>query len=136
MKLYLQRTLRGLIPIDDADKEKINKIPFDTPLEFDVKVPRNLGLHKKFFAMLNLAFENQDEFSNFEIFREAIIIGAGYFDRIQRLHGEEVIVAKSISFAKMDNAEFDSLYTACIDTIIDYFSFTKKDFENELAQFY
>ena len=136
MKLYLRRTLRGLIPIDDTDKEKINKIPFHTPLEFEVKVPRNLGLHKKFFAMLNLAFENQDEFRNFQIFREAVIIGAGFFDRVQRLHGEEIIVAKSISFSQMDNEQFEQLYTACIDTIIDYFSLTKKDFENELAQFY
>lgn len=136
MKLYLQRTLRGLMPLDDTDKEKINKIPFDTPLEFDVKVPRNIKLHRKFFAMLNLAFENQDEFKNFQIFREAVIIGSGYFEKVQRLYGEEIILAKSISFANMDNFEFDSLYTACIDTIIGYFNFTKKEFESELAMFY
>ena len=136
MKLYLQRTLRGLMPIDDLDKTKIGKIPFDTPLEFDVKVPRNIKFHRKFFAMLNLAFENQEEFKNFQIFREAVIIGAGFFEKVQRLHGEEIIVAKSISFAQMDNEQFEQLYTACIDTIIDYFNFTKKDFESELAMFY
>lgn len=136
MKLYLQRTLRGLMPLDDTDKEKINKIPFDTPLEFDVKVPRNIKFHRKFFAMLNLAFENQDEFKNFKIFREAVIIGAGFFDKVQRLHGEEILIAKSISFSNMDNEQFEGLYTACIDTIIDYFHFTKKDFESELAMFY
>jgi hypothetical protein len=86
--------------------------------------------------MLNLAFENQEEFKNFQIFREAVIIGAGFFEKVQRLHGEEIIVAKSISFAQMDNEQFEQLYTACIDTIIDYFNFTKKDFESELAMFY
>lgn len=136
MKIYLQRTLRGLIPLDDTDKEKINKIPFDVALEYDVKVPRNIKFHRKYFAMMNLAFENQDEFKNFQIFREAVIIGAGFFDKVQRLHGEEIIVAKSISFANMDNEQFEQLYTACIDTIIDYFNFTKKDFESELAMFY
>jgi hypothetical protein len=124
------------MPIDDLDKTKIGKIPFDTPLEFDVKVPRNIKFHRKFFAMLNLAFENQEEFKNFQIFREAVIIGAGFFEKVQRLHGEEIIVAKSISFAQMDNEQFEQLYTACIDTIIDYFNFTKKDFESELAMFY
>jgi hypothetical protein len=136
MKIYLQRTLRGLIPLDDTDKEKINKIPFDVALEYEVKVMRNLKFHRKFFAMLNLAFENQDEFKNFQIFREAVIIGAGFFEKVQRLHGEEIIIAKSISFSQMDNTEFETLYTACIDTIIDYFNFTKKDFESELAMFY
>ncbi len=136
MKIHMQRTFRGLVPLTDEDKAKINKIPLDTSFEFEVKIPRNLAFHRKFFSFLNLVFENQDEFKNFNIFREAIIIGAGYFDRVQRLHGEEVIVAKSISFAKMDEEAFQHLYNDCIDTAMNYFNFSKKAFEQELANFY
>jgi hypothetical protein len=136
MKINMQRNFRGLVPLTDKDKEKINKIPLDTSFEFEVRVPRNLKFHRKLFKMLTLVFENQDEFKNFNIFREAIIIGAGYFDRVQRLHGEEVILAKSISFANMDEEAFQHLYNDCIDTAMNYFNFSKKSFEQELANFY
>lgn len=136
MKLYLQKTMSGLKPLYDSDSDMYKKIPFDTPLEFNVKVPRNLQFHKKYFAALNLAFQNQEEFKSFEIFREAVQIGAGFYDKIQRLHGEEVIQARSISFAKMSQEEFDNLYFAVLDTIIDYFKFPRNGFEEEIAKFY
>jgi hypothetical protein len=126
----------GLKPMYDSDLELYKKIPFDVSLEFEVKVPRNLPLLKKYFAMLKLAFENQEEFKSFEVFREAVQIGAGFFDRVQRLHGEEIIVSKSISFAKMSQEEFGRLYVAVLDTIIDYFKFPRNGFEEEIAKFY
>lgn len=136
MKLYLQKTMGGLKPLYDSDLELYKKIPFDTPLEFEMKVPRGLKFHKKYFAAINLAFQNQEEFKSFEIFRESVQIGAGFYDKIQRLHGEEVIQARSISFAKMSQEEFDSLYVAVLDTIIDYFKFPRDGFEEEIAKFY
>jgi hypothetical protein len=135
MKIYLIKTYSGLVPYDDTDKESLKKIPLNVAMEYEVKIPRNLSFHKKFFAMLNLAFANQEEFKSFESFREAVIIGAGYYRTIQRLHGEEMILAKSIKFSSMDEAEFDSLYIAVLDTIIDYFNFTQ-EFVDELAKFY
>ncbi len=136
MKLFLQRTISGLKPLYDSDFELYKKIPFDVPFEFEVKIGRNIKFHKKFFAMLNLAFQNQEEFKSFEIFRQAVIIGAGFYDRIQRLHGEEIIVPKSISFSKMDEEEFERLYTSVLDTIIDYFNFPKAEIVDEIAKFY
>lgn len=136
MKLYLQKTFQGLKPCYDSDQELFKKIPFDVPLEFEVKVARNIKFHKKLFALLNLTYQNQEEFKSFEVFRQAVIIGAGFFDVKQRLHGEEVIEAKSISFAKMDNTEFELLYNAVLDTIIDYFKFPRKGLEEEIAKFY
>lgn len=128
--------MSGLKPIYDTDLELFKKIPFDVPMEFEVKIGRNVKFHKKYFAMLNLAFENQEEFRSFEVFRQAVQIGAGYFDRIQRLHGEEVILAKSISFSKMDNEEFEKLYVSVLDIIIEYFKFPKKGFIDEMSKFY
>lgn len=136
MKLYLQKTMGGLKPMYDSDLDKYKKIPFDIPLEFDVKLARNAKFHNKYFAMLGMAFENQEEFKSFESFREAVQIGAGFIVRKQRLHGEEQIDSKSISFANMDQEEFDRLYVAVLDTIIDYFKFPKNGFKEELAKFY
>ena len=132
MKLYLIKTFSGLKPVGDSDDEKFKKIPINEVLEYEVRIPRNYRFHKKFFAMLNLAFQNQEEFKSFELFREAVIIGAGFIERKQRLHCEESIEAKSISFAKMDEEEFSRLYTSVLDIIIDYFGWDKRGFEKEL----
>ncbi len=132
MKLYLQKTMGGLKPLYDSDLELYKKIPFDVSLEFEVKLARNAQFHRKYFAMLGIAFENQEQFKSFEMFRKAVQIEAGFFDRVQRLHGEEQIESKSISFSKMDQVQFDSLYVAVIDTIIDYFKFPRKGFEEEI----
>lgn len=136
MKLYLQKTISGLKPLYDSDLDLYKKIPFDVPFEFEVRIGRNIKFHKKFFAMLNLSFQNQEEFKSFEIFRQAVIIGAGFYEQIQRMHGEIMIIPKSISFAKMDEDEFQLLYSSVLDTIIEYFNFPKKEIEEEIAKFY
>lgn len=132
MKITLVRTFKGLIPYDVSDEAKLKKIPFDTALEYDISVPRNLKLHKKFFALLNLAFENQEEFVSAKTFRSAVIIGAGYYEEQQRLGGEISIEAKSISFAKMDEAEFQNLYNDVLNTIVKYFGWEKTNLEEAL----
>ena len=134
MKIYLIKTFNGLKPVGVNDDEKYKKIPQGEILEYEVKIGRNVAFHRKYFAMLNMAFQNQEEFKSFELFREAIQIGAGFFERKQRLHGEEIIDSKSISFAKMDEEEFSRLYTSVMDTIIDYFGWDKKGFESELQE--
>lgn len=134
MELYLIKTFNGLKPVGDSDDEKFKKIPINEILKYTVSIPRNYKFHQKFFAMLNLAFQNQEEFRSFELFREAAIIGAGFIERKQRLHSEETIEAKSISFAKMNEEEFSRLYTAVLDTIIMYFGWEKEGFERELEE--
>jgi len=136
MKIALVRTLGGLKPAFDSDNDMLKKIPLDTILEYEVRVGRNIQFHKKFFALLNLTFSNQEEFTNFNVFRDAVVIGAGFYEEVQRLGGEMTIEAKSISFSKMDEMEFQELYGKVLDTIIEYFKFPRQGIEEEIAKFY
>lgn len=94
----------------------------------DIVTPRNYEFHKKFFALLNVSFprwkpepvktKTGDAVKSFEQFREDVTILAGYYEQNIRLDGTVRTVAKSISFAKMDNEEFSKFYDKAVTVII------------------
>ncbi|MDZ2236097.1 DUF1367 family protein, partial [Klebsiella pneumoniae] len=54
---------------------------------------------------------------HFESFREWATIQAGFYDEYQMPDGSRRRVAKSISFASMDECEFQELYKASLDVL-------------------
>jgi hypothetical protein len=120
----------------DSDHDMLKKIKAGEVYEYEYKKPRNYKFHKKFFALINLVFQNQDRYSNMEYLRRDLIIEAGYFDEHFDLQGTQQITAKSISFAKMDETEFDKLYQAVLNTIVKYFHFDKQEIEDNIQRFY
>lgn len=93
--------------------------------------PRNPKYHRKFFALLNYAFEawepdrqrktykGRPVQKNFERFRKDVLIQAGFYDQTFDLNGNMELEAQSISFAKMDDAEFERVYSAVVDVILE-----------------
>jgi len=93
--------------------------------------PRNPKFHRKMFALLTVGFDcwepDRKKFAydgrpiekNFERFREQVLILAGHYDQVFSLRGDKMeLVAKSISYASMDDAEFEVLYSAVIDVLL------------------
>ena len=93
--------------------------------------PRNPLFHKKMFALLNTGFEAWEPArsryhydgrpieKNFDRFREQVLIMAGYYKQVFSLRGDRMeFVADSISFANMDQPEFETLYSAVIDVLL------------------
>ena len=136
MKLALIKTLSGLKPAYDSDKENYNKIKLNQIYEFEFKQPRNYKFHRKFFALLNLCFQNQEHYNDFEDLRHDLIISAGYCRTIYDRDGLEIKKPLSISFASMDEHEFSELYTKVSKVIIDWLGVTNEDLENEILQYY
>jgi len=92
-------------------------------IEIDATRPRNGPFHRKYFALLNYAYENWDieeidAAKNFDQFREDITILAGYYEKYYRTDGSVRVVAKSISFANMEQHEFDALYSKTLDVLL------------------
>jgi len=117
-----------VIPADPATVEAWNKIKLGEVVRADFKRARNPKFHRKYFALLNLAFDHWNPElpeihgmkaeKSFEQFRKDLTILAGYYTVSVRLNGEARVEAKSISFASMDEAEFEKLYSATIDVIL------------------
>jgi len=107
MKITLIKTLNGTFKLAyNSDYELAKKVPLNEPIVFEWSKPRNLKFHKKFFALLNMVYENQEQYNNIEHLRKDLTISAGYYDLRYNIEGVEVQEAKSISFAKMDDVEF------------------------------
>ena len=123
MKLLVVNTLRGLVPLGDDDYEEKKKLKLGQTYSVEVKVARNVDFHRKYFALISYAWEflNEQETERFrtkENFRKYVEVAAGHCDVIFHPRLQEYVeIPKSISFGKMDNAEFSDLYQRVKDVI-------------------
>ena len=159
-KVNLIRAGKVLVPATEQDEELLKRVRTGEIIACEFTKPRNPAYHRKFFALLNLAYEywvpdgglmpHQEFFGiiglakyigakvpsvdaqaltkeyvtmqitgrsekypavekDFELFREWIISESGHSELKQTPRGI-VKKAKSISFARMDETEFNGLY--------------------------
>lgn len=111
-KILLRKRLDGsLVPMDDQAQESLKRIKAGTDCWCEVRVARDPIRHRRYFALLTLTFENQEQYTNFEIFRKAVQIAAGHVEEIITLEGEVMLQAKSICFEQLDEVGFSKVYT-------------------------
>jgi hypothetical protein len=133
MKIHLKKTMYGFVPMYPSDKEYFDKLEMGWEGQVDITKPRNLGFHKKYFALLNLGFQNtKTGIAEFEHYRYWAIMKAGYY--AEPMPG--MYVPRSISFAKMDEDEFEKLYQNTIQVIIADTGADYEDIENNLIDFF
>lgn len=144
MKINLVRKSWGFVYAADEDAEKGRKIKAGQVVEANIKVLRNYRFMRKFWALINVAYnfltEAQQEFFHNSVdgFRCTLEVAAGYYDEFYSVTRKEWIQKpKSIAFDKMDEAEFSKLYEAVVDVIFEIFlrQVDKDEFYNALKDF-
>lgn len=145
MKINLiRRSDFSFVPATDEDMEKALKIKKGQAVECSVKVLRNYKLLKKFWAMINTAFNflspAQREFFHDSVdgFRCTIEVAAGYYDEFYDVTRRAWIQKpKSIAFDKMDEAEFDKLYEDVVNIVFKLFlpHVDRDEFYNSMKDF-
>lgn len=143
MRLLVVNTPRGLVPLGDDDYEEKKKLKLGQTYSVEVKVARNVDFHRKYFALISYAWEflNEQETERFrtkENFRKYVEVAAGHCDVIFHPRLQEYVeIPKSISFGKMDNAEFSDLYQRVKDVIFSIIGnrVTQDQFERLLLDF-
>ena len=141
--IILTKTASGaLVPVDPQAAEYISKLKVGAGVTATVKRARNVQFHRKLFALLNLAFDAWEPAQatykgevvgkNFDQFRNDVIVIAGFYEMAVNLRGETRLTAKSISFANMEQADFDELYSKVIDVILARIltNYTRDDLDN------
>jgi hypothetical protein len=137
MKIALIKNLNGsFTPAYDSDLEIAKKIKVNSFYEFDFKKPRNYLFHKKFFALINLAYHNQDTYNNIDDLREDLIVDAGFYRKTRTMHNETIKKALSVSFAAMDDIEFNDLYSRVADVIVKWLGIEKQDIVDNINQYF
>ena len=114
-----------LMPASEADTETLANITEGETVRADIKRPRNVAYHRKYFALLDVLFNIFDPepvshkgeiaIKNRERFRKDIAIATGHYELVVSIKGECKAEAKSISFASMDETQFSELYSRTID---------------------
>ena len=120
----------------DTDYDKMKRIKVGDFLECEIKKPRNYMFHKKFFALLNMVYQNQERYNNIDHLRNDLTIEAGYYTLRYNLENKEIYEANSISFSKMNEETFNEYYNKCLDVIVKYFNFDKQDIIDNVEQYF
>ena len=105
-------------------------------VELDITNKRNPQFHRKFMALIKLAFDNQDNYKEMNDLRYDLTKAAGFYEeRPNHITGEVEIKATSISFSSMDENEFEEVYNAVLDVVWKYLGASKEDVINQLIGF-
>lgn len=134
MKITLIKQGGGLFPDCEESEEIFKKMPLEG-IVLEYKPKRSYKFHKKLFALLNLVFKNQDHYKSIDNILEVVKFRAGHFETIVLHNGNKHYKAKSISFADMNNAEFEKFYSKSIDVALELTQMTKENIENEIIRF-
>lgn len=122
-EIFLLKRTDGLFEPDPVYDEIAKKFGWGTALRAKTWKDRNYLYHKKFFAFIKYVYDNQQTriYDNQEALRAEIIMRAGYFDTHVHIGGKTSFSPKSISFERMDNIQFEELFSKCIDVAIQKF---------------
>jgi len=142
--IWLRKLYDTFCPADDVSAEAMEGFRANGLYKAEITQPRNAPMHRKFFSLLNLAYENYEQpevfhnnirvFKSFERFREEVIIACGHWELELNKRNNVVQRAKSISFAKMKQDEFDNLFNTAITVILsDYLTYHSEDDMNLLV---
>ena len=126
-EILLHINERGcLSPVDGESADRFLKLKRDEIYKFSFKRVRNYQFHKKYFSLLNMVFNNQDTFDNFEWFRKHTLIAIGWCDTfVHPKTGEVLNTPKSISFEKCKESEFRQLYTDTVGFLCKEYGFSE-----------
>ena len=125
IEIYAKKNNMGVfIPDTQDSRELVAELP-NAVYRMDLVRPRNYLFHKKFFVLLDFAYDYWEApdvkhngipiQKNKDLFRENMIIAAGFYTMGITIRGDARAIADSISFGKMGQEKFDSLYKRVFD---------------------
>lgn len=137
MKITVKKTYLGLVPASRGEFDKLEKAKFiDGELyEVEINKKRNIKFHRKFFALINICYENQEYYKDIEDLRKELIIGAGFSREVVTHHGEIKREALSLSFSSMDEIKFEEVYGRVLTEVMMMLDCTNDDINEQLKNF-
>ena len=144
MDIYCRVTPYGLVPLYDSDHDLKQRLKVGSTVRCRVSLPRNYRFHKKFFALVRLTFDNlplplverwnvRSENDMLRRFKRDL----GYFSSSVNENGEREIEYRSISFAAMDEQEFERFYDDCVNLVLYQYipGINRQDLLEEVEKF-
>jgi hypothetical protein len=136
--ITMRKLANGTLAAFDGEAfDYLKKLKVGADVQVRIKRQRNVDFHRKWFALVKLGFDFWEPMArpldveyrwmkkvtpakDFERFRKDVTILAGFYTASYRLNGEVRIEARSINFSNMGEDEFERLYSATIDVILEH----------------
>lgn len=129
--------LGSLRPADEGGEEALRKIGHGECIMVEVKRPRNVRMHRMFWALMTIVWEQMDHerYPTAEDLVAAVKISAGLRTRIVLPGGEIGFIPGSIAFHKMSQGEFERFYDRVCDLLAKHFlpGVTSAELRSEVA---
>ena len=118
--LLMAKTLTGLAPTDDASRDALRPVKLGTVMRCKVSRLRNASHHRKFFALLNTVWSACDQWPSVDSLLTDLKFRLRHTDDVLLVStGELVRIPRSISFATMDQTEFDEFYQRAVTELCE-----------------
>lgn len=117
-----------LLPAFDTEAERLERFKTGFIYPVEIKQSRNPGFHGKAFSFLQFCFDHwaadktdarfKTSSAQFDTFRKNLTVLAGYRETTFTIDGRLRVEPKSLSFASMDQTEFQECYSAMINAAL------------------
>ena len=143
MEIYLIKTDKGhFLPAYESDKEGADKIKPGEMVRCKVTRPRNIGHHRKLWALLKLTLHNlpetlEEHFKSEEDLLDEIKLQVGLREKRITLGGKVYYKPGSINFLSMNQTEFEEFYSKSVDVILKWVlrGVDRPELESQLLDF-
>ncbi len=99
-----------ITPASEHDAAIFDKLKTGSFYKVDARKARNPDHHRKAFALINMIYENQEKYLTLEDMLVELKLKTGWYMEHIRSNGELIYVPKSISFADMNQTDFETFY--------------------------
>jgi len=124
-----------LVPDDESASAQIRRYEPGAIITADIRQPRNLQHHRKFWVLLEIVRENNDAFDSAETVLYALkaALGRGKWIEVPKA-SRPMFIPESISFASMDQEEFSRFYSDAVNAVLKHWLPTDRPaLEEEIA---
>jgi hypothetical protein len=108
----------SLVGSTEVDQDLLDRWERGAVLRAKVWMPRNIKFHRKYFALLQAIFHNQERHQTIEDLRLELQIRAGHYTHMFTGDGKLIYIPKSIRFSKMSELEFQAFYNKAIQAAL------------------
>lgn len=117
-ELWLIRKMDMLVPANEQSLDALRKMKQGEWYRAEVRMPRNVKHLRKYFALLAAVHPHQTMWPTFNKFRAKFEEALGHGEYHVNGRGEKYFEPESISFAAMQQDEFDEFYEKAVDLIL------------------
>lgn len=134
-ELFMRRALGTLRPVDAAGEEALRSMRGDEVVHVTIKRKRNERFHRKWWAIVQAVYPHQDLYPTPRTLNNAIKAATGLAKTYTLPDGRILIDVESISFASMDEAEFEQWAERAIAFVCAHIlpKIDRRDVEREVA---